>query len=240
MQTNGELSAALKHYVAALELFSEFPEAHQNIAHLYEIFGDNSSSKKHHQLSIIFAPSDAFKAAAIVNLVTIELKSLVSISTDDVTRLINMLNEAELLASHSENILYTKGLVFERVGDFVQSLKYFNKALSINPKHSLSLLSIGNWYFKRNDFKQSTSFYIQALSCMPSSELYNSMVTFNNLGQSYREQGMLKLALRAFQQANETEYYGTTAIRFWSLNNIYTIQGMLRIMSYWSIKWSSI
>lgn len=89
----GNDDEAKRYYENALRIHFPFPEAHQNLANTYESKGDYISALKHHHLSVLYAKTLPFKAAAIVNAVLAELKLLDVRRKDDLIRLLSLLGD---------------------------------------------------------------------------------------------------------------------------------------------------
>lgn len=117
------------------------------------------------------------------------------------------------------------------MGDSNTALKFYQQTLSVDPNHALALLNIGNYYFKLNNFKSAADYYNQCLNTIYKNSIkQNSDLLFvlNNIGQCYREQGLLNKAHQSFFNAlnnitNESEMY----IKPWTLNNVYALSGLL-------------
>lgn len=224
----------MEKYLKALELYKEFPEAHQNIAHLFDINKDYYLSRYHHQLSIQYAHSNEFKTYAINNLILIELKLLETKEKNKLLSFLTLLHEADSLLPNQVDILYTTSIIYEMIGDNENSVVYLNKILSINPKHSLALLNLGNYYFRCNHHMNAIYFYLQAMNYLKRNDTFNLLLILNNLGQSYREIGQLNLSLDSFNNAltNITIEYESKILHFWTVNNVYTIKGRTYLILY--------
>ena len=137
-------------YQEAIELKHDFPEAHQNLGHLYEIIGQLDQCKYHHELSINYAATNQFKAYAINNLVLIEIKMIMKRKSKErsyLQQLINQLSIADELLPYQDMILYTIASVYDMIGDIYNHVLYLNKVLAINAHHALALLNMGKNQF---------------------------------------------------------------------------------------------
>jgi tetratricopeptide (TPR) repeat protein len=201
-QSLGNDEIALVQYMSALADCLQFPEAHQNIALIYDRLGDFKMCKHHHNFSIEYAASDLFKAFAILNLVNLEIKTPPYPSSVQLLDLIELINEARSLNPIDAVVDYTAGLISEMMGRQHEAMRSFGQALAKNPMHYLSLLNIGNLYFRRNDFASATEFYEQAIGSLPADD-HNLLQAHSNLGQSLRVRGLLNAALKSFQHAVE-------------------------------------
>ena len=138
----------MSRYLDAIELKYDFPEAHQNLAHLYEIHGQWELCRHHHELSITYATTNQFKAYAINNIVLIKIKILKSKDRNHLEQLLIMLSTADQLLPNQDMILFTTATVYDMLGDIQNHLLYLNKVLSINAHHALALLNMGNYTVK--------------------------------------------------------------------------------------------
>eukprot|EP01032_Pedospumella_encystans_P010712 gene10712-12498_t len=233
LQRQGEFLMAIDTYLQALQYFPEFPEAHQNLGHLYETQKNFERTKYHHAMSIRHASSAEFNATAIVNLVLLEMRTNVM----DLTRLHELsriLVEAEQVSPTSTHVLFQQALLFEKMGQDQLYLNKLQRVVALDDRHSLAYLNIGNYYFRINNFEVATKFYKHSLDRLPGSDVYNRVLVLNNLGQCYRERGLLKDAYTAFTDAqqslastltgNETSLstntmYETTAVQSSFINN---------------------
>ena len=87
----GNKVEAEKYYEEALLLFPEFPEAHQNLAHLHDGNMNYDKAGYHHQLSIEYAANNKFKAAAMMNLFSLKLKLITVPKRDELNGLLLLL-----------------------------------------------------------------------------------------------------------------------------------------------------
>ena len=161
-QDNRDIKCAIDKYTAALSAKHEFPEAHQNIALLLE-HSDTNAALKHHRLSVEYGVSDEFKAAALTNLAMSMFRMIPNKSKVTSLEVISTLQEANALSHQNCNILFSLGLVYSDIGDYESAVTFFQQTLEINPDHSMALLNIGNYYFRKFDFKRASVFYEWAI-----------------------------------------------------------------------------
>jgi len=147
LQRSSQFHDAMLRYQDAIELKYDFPEAHQNLGHLYELIGQFDQCKYHHELSINYAVTNQFKAYAINNLVLIEIKIMMKMKNGKerfhLQQLINLLSIANELLPNQDMILYTTASVYDILGDTYNHLLYLNKVLATNAHHALALLNMG-------------------------------------------------------------------------------------------------
>lgn len=192
---------AIAVYREALVMFPQFPEAHQNIGHLYDTQNDLLSARKHHDLSVKYASSAQFNASAIVNLVLVERKLQPLQSLPQLQKLSSLLDDAEALEPNNVNVIFTHALILEYMGEISLCTAKLKRVITLDDRHPLAWLNLGNQWFRANDFDVAAKFYKNALERLPIEDVYNRVLVLNNLGQCYRERGHLRLAYEAFHDA---------------------------------------
>ena len=80
-------------YHEALLLYYSFPEAHQNLANLYDSASDYKKALHYHKLSMAYSRTTDFKAAAIINVVLAEIKLIEVRKKDHLAGLLGLLGE---------------------------------------------------------------------------------------------------------------------------------------------------
>lgn len=203
-QSKGEFANAISMYLQALEMFPEFPEAHQNLGHLYDHQNDLIAARLHHKASVKYASSAKFNASAIVNLVLVERKLQPLQDKPQLLRLSALLDEAELLEPSNVNVIFTHALIYEQLGEAQLCTAKLKRVIVLDDRHSLAWLNLGNQWFRANDFDVAAKFYKNALERLPEWDVYNRVLVLNNLGQCYRERGQFRLAYEAFHGALKT------------------------------------
>lgn len=89
-----DIAGAIASYRSAISINNQFPQAHQNIAILYDGEGEYDRAKYHHERSIEFAPNKQFKAKCIVNLVNLIYKHLQIKSAEQLGHLLEYLGKS--------------------------------------------------------------------------------------------------------------------------------------------------
>lgn len=105
-QSSGKIDSAVSLYEAAIAVMEVFPQAHQNVALLYDNNDKIELARYHNQRSIQYAPNPAFKATAILNLVNMEFKLVDFKSKESLKDLISLLGECENSAACNPNLPY--------------------------------------------------------------------------------------------------------------------------------------
>lgn len=120
------------------------------------------------------------------------------------------------------------GLVYELMGEPNNALQMFKETLYIKPNHTLALLNMGNFYFRKNKFDIAMLFYQQSLQSIDDKgqQSDNLKYVLNNLGQCYRETSQLRLSLFAFTRAHNIAL-STETINGWTIGNVFAIKGLL-------------
>lgn len=197
----GNIRCAIDKYKASLSFMHDFPEAHQNIALLLEQQENFTEAVKHHEMSIKFARTNEFNASALNNLAILSLKLTTVKRRSTVLPVISLLQEATILSPYDANIIFTLGLIMLEIDDHDEAVKYFRNTLDIEPKHSMALLNIGNYYFLRNDFSQANFYYEKSVDSALERGPLEQVIILSNMGQCYREQGFFDKALTALHKA---------------------------------------
>jgi tetratricopeptide (TPR) repeat protein len=196
-----DIGCALEKYKASLSLKYDFPQAHQNIALLLEQHGNLTGAIKHHEKSIEFAISKEFNGSALNNLAISSLKLITIKTKSTVKTVISLLQEAAVLSPFNSNIFFSIGLTLSEIDDHDCAMQYFKRTLEIEPNHSMALLNIGNYHFWRNDYSQANFYYEKSVESALVRAPLEQIVTLNNMGQCYREQGLYKKSLIALHKA---------------------------------------
>ena len=87
----GNKEGAIQQYNEALLIYESFPEAHQNLANLYDSIAEDWKALHHHKLSVAYSRSAAFKASAIINVVLTEVKLIGVRKKERLTELLGLL-----------------------------------------------------------------------------------------------------------------------------------------------------
>ena len=136
--------------------------AHQNIALLLEQT-DGKDAIEHHRLSVEFGASTSFKAAAMTNLALAMFRMIPNKSRVTAQSSISILLDAIVLAPENSNIPFSLGLVYAGIGDHERANVHFRETLETDCNHSMALMNIGNYYFRRHDFPQASVYYERAI-----------------------------------------------------------------------------
>jgi len=83
---------------------------------------------------------------------------------------------------------YELGVLYKENNNFNDALKSLNKAIELNPKHSMAFYELGVIYEQQKNYDQATKNYTESLKIKENCE------AFQNLGVCYLKKGMLKEA----------------------------------------------
>lgn len=114
---------------------------------------------------------------------------------------------------------YSLGSFHLNDGNPQQAVRYFNRALTLNPKHALSLDGMGLAYFMQGQFEQAMKYFKRCLEISPS-----MTDARNHLGSVYQEMGQLDLAEKEFRAAILDELYRSRELPYFNLARLYHLQ----------------
>jgi glycosyltransferase involved in cell wall biosynthesis/tetratricopeptide (TPR) repeat protein len=157
----------------------DFPQAHQNLAILYDSLGRFDLSRKHHQLCYEIARKInlplSYQITAKLNLISNEIKFH---AAETFLQIPQWIEDCEALRQrytneifHSEEqsndnpaeenveLLFTLGLLYQQSGQYYKAIKLYEKIVNIDYNHLLSWLNIGNYFFVIRDYTQAIYYY---------------------------------------------------------------------------------
>ena len=176
-QNKKQYDIALSKYQQAIDRYFYFPQAHQNLAILYEQYGNFEQAIYHHEKAVETIPKayfndgddvDIFKGGAVSNLMStyisssylqqyINRKSLnkdrgsITESDRKLEQTIELLYE--LQTSHTPpipTVMFSLGNYLLIIGKKNEGVDKLLQLLSYYPNHVMSLLTLGNFFFKQN------------------------------------------------------------------------------------------
>ncbi len=77
-----------------------------------------------------------------------------------------------------------------------EAIKYWKKAIELNPKYQFGYNNLGNVYFKKNEFKEALGYYEKAIQINP-----NYYEAFYNQGNVFKEINNFPKAIECFDKA---------------------------------------
>lgn len=219
-----DISRKINLYNYAISGKYDFPEAHQNLAILYDVLGQSELASHHHRAACTSqVATNNFRALCYCNLVTFQFGKLATRNIDGIRPLLDMLKEARRLDPTCSNVLLTTAFMYIGIGHHNDAIIPLVSMLELEPSNVLGLLNIGNHYFYKSNFKIAILFYFKVLFhsnqllsddnvTMEQIKIYDykhvdselatkTLLILNNLGQSYREISKLKHAYSVFRYA---------------------------------------
>jgi tetratricopeptide (TPR) repeat protein len=217
-RNENNIQCATERYIYALSLMPIFPQAHQNLAIIFEedysSINRHDKAIKHHLLSIEQSEDSKFKSGALTNLANVYMKVYGDFSSIKETdsrfqAVFKTLNDALKEWPNNIQCMLTMGVLHSQIGNYDQARDFFLKILVINPQDLHALLNLGNYYFHKNIFDKSSYYYSQVVELARSYNNSLDMIRgYNNLGQCFREMGMQTEALNSFHSAlKEFNFY---------------------------------
>lgn len=117
---------------------------------------------------------------------------------------------------------YNMGLFFLNSGNIDEAIKYFNKALSLNPNYDYAFCSLGLAYSMKGDFEKSVKYLQDSLRINPAlSDAHNY------LGTAYQEMGFLDKAEQEFRIAVSDKNYKSRELPYYNLARLCIIKERL-------------
>jgi len=203
---NDDIHRAVEQYKLALSGIPNLEQAHQNIALLYDTLGQTELALRHHYAAEQSSESPRFKALCICNIVSNKLSQLSNRNLAGLQPLLEMLQRAWTLDPLNAQVAMTTAFAYIQVGLHEEAvLSLVELVSSLEPDHTLALLNIGNHYFYKRDYTTAVLFYAKVLHQYLRSSyttgpdksyrddlVSKSLLILNNMGQSYRELGLMR------------------------------------------------
>jgi len=111
---------------------------------------------------------------------------------------------------------YNIGLFYLNGNNVDEAVKYFNKALALNPRHYQSLNALGLANSMRGNLDESVKLYQKCLEIAPS-----FTEAHNNLGTVYQEMGFIDKAEEQFKKVIADPNYTHKELPFYNLARLY-------------------
>ncbi|OCQ89576.1 hypothetical protein BCD67_13335 [Oscillatoriales cyanobacterium USR001] len=159
-------------YNQALTLYqgSKFTEAEQKFKQVLR--WNKNQVQAWHYLATIYYMMERYQAARDILLKSLEVDSSQAIAH------------------------YTLGLVFEKIGDFIQAILAYQEAIALNPNYVDAYNNLGNIFFQVGRLSQAESTYRQAITTNP--KHYGSYLNLANL---LLAQQQIDAAIAAYEKA---------------------------------------
>ncbi len=171
-----------------------------------------------HEQSFVYGRTNDFKSESLSNLIMTKLKM------NHFNSKAEMQSMATLLLSILQsihNIDYpdtNKGLIwpvgphnslcrlYEAMGEHNMSFEHMQLILQAHPAHHLSILNLGNHYFRNNQWGKAVQFYVKSLHHIPVDDMVQRVYVMNNVAQAMRMQDQFVPARMYLEQALSNHY----------------------------------
>lgn len=118
---------------------------------------------------------------------------------------------------------YNMGLFHLNQGNVDEAIRYFNRALSLNPRYDLALYSLGLAHSMNGNFEESIKYLQNCLKVNPT--LTDAR---NVLGSVYQEMGLIDQAEREFRIALSDENYKSRDNSYYNLARLLVAKEKLK------------
>lgn len=100
--------------------------------------------------------------------------------------------------NYSANDYFNLGFLYEQVGGIDQAMRYYRKALVLNPKHEKTLLNVANNLQKSGDYKNAITIYDRIIRFYPKTTIayLNLGIIFNALGDVLHARQMYEKVIK--------------------------------------------
>jgi Tfp pilus assembly protein PilF len=114
---------------------------------------------------------------------------------------------------------YSMGAVYLNNNNLDEAIRFFNKALSLDPRHYQSLNALGLTYSLKGDLKEAEKSFLKCLEISPA-----FTEARNNLGMIYQEMGFLDRAEEEFKKATADANYASKELPYYNLARLYSLR----------------
>ena len=118
---------------------------------------------------------------------------------------------------------YNMGLLYLNEGNIEDAIRYFNKAISLNPRFDLALNSLGLAYMMIAKFQEAVRYFEKCLEVNPA-----LTEAHNYLGVVYQEMGFIDKAEKEFRTALVDEKYKSRDLAYFNLARLYVMRERLQ------------
>jgi len=114
---------------------------------------------------------------------------------------------------------YSLGAVYLNNNNLDEAVRFFNKALTLDPRHFQSLNALGLVYSMKGDLQGAEKHFLKCLEVSP-----NFMEARNNLGMIYQEMGFLDKAEEEFKKVTSDPGYASKELPYYNLARLYSLR----------------
>jgi type IV pilus assembly protein PilF len=114
---------------------------------------------------------------------------------------------------------YSLGAFYLNNNNLDEALRYFQRALALDPRHFQSLNAQGLVYSMKGNFQEAEKSFLKCLEVSP-----GFVEARNNLGMVYQEMGFPDRAEAEFKKAVADPSYSTKELPYYNLARLYSIR----------------
>jgi len=114
---------------------------------------------------------------------------------------------------------YSMGAVHLNNNNLDEAIRFFNKALSLDPRHHQSMNALGLVYSMKGDLREAERYFHKCLEVAPS-----FTEAHNNLGMVFQEMGFPDRAEEEFKKVIADPNYGHKELPYYNLARLYSLR----------------
>lgn len=114
---------------------------------------------------------------------------------------------------------YSMGAVYLNNNNLDEAIRFFSKALSLDPRHHQSLNALGLAYSMKGDLREAEKSFLKCLEVSPA-----FMEARNNLGMIYQEMGFPDKAEEEFKKVTADPNYTNKELPYYNLARLYSMR----------------
>lgn len=219
-QEIGNLDDAIKCYKKALEFNSEYAEAYNNLGNIYKDLKQNDNAIFNFKMALDLNPKyieanfslasilydEGFLKEAVKNYeVVLNDKENLYQAWYNLGIIFKELNKSDKAIGCFEKVINLRpdhteaynelGMIYSEQKEEI-SIKYYQKAITLDNKSPILYFNLGNAYKKLDLFSDAIECYRKAIHLKP-----DYFEAFNNLGFLYKERGQYENAIKSFKSA---------------------------------------
>jgi tetratricopeptide (TPR) repeat protein len=111
------------------------------------------------------------------------------------------------------------GAVYLNNNNLDEAVRFFRKALTLDPRHFQSLNALGLVYSMKGDLREAEKSFLKCLEASP-----NFAEAHNNLGMVYQEMGFLDKAEEEFKKVAADASYPSKELPYYNLARLYSVR----------------